>query len=133
MNKLLNISLCLLCASAASAAVTPAYQVTDADATWTHQGDGIYTVATAAEDYDNEIWERPIQDDKWFQDATTRTSGTTDGGGEYWAWNDLATASWGIGTSDGMDYLFVSWTVVGDFKHIAGETNPISEGLKGHY
>ncbi len=122
-----------LMGSTAMAAITPVYQVTENDATWTHMGSGVYTVPTSAEDYANEVWERPIQDDKWSDAGGTRTSGTTDDGGEYWAYADLASASWGVGSSMGADYLFVRWEVVGDFKHIAGETNPVTEGLKGHY
>ncbi len=119
--------------SSAHAAISPTYQQFADDATWTHQGRGVYTVPQNAEDYPNELWERPIQDNKWFEDGTTRTSGTTGGGGEYWAYGDLKAAAWGVGESDGHDYLFARWEVVGDYKHIAGENNPVTEELKGHY
>ncbi|MDP6543871.1 MAG: PEP-CTERM sorting domain-containing protein [Phycisphaerae bacterium] len=117
----------------AYAAIVPVYQNAEPDATWTHQGNGIYTVPTSAEDYANEVWERPIQDNKWFEGGGTRTSGTANGGGEYWAYGDLKSAAWGVGASDGADYLFVFWEVVGDFKHIAGESSSVTEELKGHY
>jgi hypothetical protein len=119
--------------TSARADIIPIYQSSANDATWTHQDKGVYTVPQNAEDYPNEVWERPIQDDKWFEDGTTRTSGTTGGGGEYWAYSDLKAAAWGVGASEGSDYLFVRWEVVGDFKHIAGEDDPVTEELKAHY
>ena len=101
---------------------TPTYDVTGTDATWTDTGSGVYTVPTSAEDYANEIWERPVQDNNWSDSGGTRTST-----GEYWAYVDLEAGGWGIDAN----YLYVSWTVVGDYKDDGGTKT--SEGLLGHY
>ncbi|MCP4375791.1 MAG: hypothetical protein GY794_06410 [bacterium] len=109
------------------AAVTPTYQITADDATWTHQGSGIYTVPTSAEDYDNEVWERPIKDDEWSDSGGTRTSSKM-----YYAYGDLKSAAWGVGESGGKDYLFVRWEVVGAFQHEVGKSKE-SKLLEAHY
>jgi hypothetical protein len=112
-----------------TAAIIPVYQYSEMDATWTHQGNGVYTVPTAAESYPDEIWERPIEDNKWTENATTRTST-----GKYYAFGDLKSAQFGVGTNamDGMDYLFVNWQVVGGFVQ-DGNSIDSGVGLKGHY
>ncbi len=110
----------------AFAAIAPIYQVVGNDATWTHMGGGEYTVLTSAEDYANEIWERPVSDGKWTDSSGTRR---TTSGAEYWAYGDLKSGAWGVDS----EYLYMKWEVVGDYKHIYGENNPVTEELKGHY
>jgi hypothetical protein len=113
----------------ALASIIPAYQFSEDDHTWTHQGNGVYTVPTAAESYPDEIWERPIEDNKWTETATTRTST-----GKYYGFGDLKSAQFGVGTNamDGMDYLFINWQVVGGFVQ-DGNSIDSGVGLKGHY
>jgi hypothetical protein len=113
-------------------AITPIYQFTDQDCTWTHQGSGSYTVDTACEDYVNEIWERPVQDQGWSDSGGTRTSNGAVSNSKYYGYGDLKEASWGVGTNDGTDYLFARWEVVGDFIHEGGKS-PESKELEGHY
>ncbi len=110
------------------AAIVPVYQVTGNDYTWTDAGGGVYTVPTAAEDYANEIWERPVEDDKWSDSGSTRTSS-----GKYYGYADLARGAWGVGTNsdDNKDYLFVKWEVVGDFQWDGSKIE--DKELEGHY
>ena len=109
-------------------AIVPVYQITGDDATWTETANqGEYTVPTAAEDYDHEIWERPVEDNQWSDSAGTRTSS-----GKYYAYIDMKSAAWGIGTSDDEDYIFVKWEVVGAFQHEIGK-DAESKLLEGHY
>lgn len=107
----------------ASAAIVPVYQVTGGDATWTHAGEGVYTVPTSAEDYDNEIWERPVKDNEWIDADGTRTSNKV-----YYGYGDLEYGAWGVGAidngegdPDNGDYLFIRWDVVGAFEHEVGK------------
>ena len=114
----------------AFAAMIPVYQVNGNDATWTETANqGEYTVPTSAEDYANEIWERPVQDNEWSDSGGTRTSSKM-----YYAYGDLKFAAWGVGTNamDGMDYLFVQWAVVGDFQHEFGKSKE-DKLLEAHY
>ncbi len=117
----------------AYADIVPVYQQADTDATWTHQGGGVYTVPSSAEDYANEIWERPVQDPDWSDDGTTRTSLKI-----YYAYGDLKAGAWGIGTSGTVnddtstDYLFVQWEVVGAFQHEV-DKDAESKLLEAHY
>ena len=113
---------------ALGATINPIYQVTGNDATWTETAtQGEYTVPTSAEDYANEIWERPVEDNKWSDGGGIRTSS-----GKYYAYADLKSAAWGVGTSDGKDYLFVQWAVVGAFQHEVGKEKE-SKLLEAHY
>ena len=112
----------LFMSQSATAVIIPTYDVTGTDATWTDTGSGVYTVPTSAEDYANEIWERPVQDNNWSDSGGTRTST-----GEYWAYVDLEAGGWGIDET----YLYVNWAVVGDYKDVDGTKT--SEGLLGHY
>ncbi len=112
----------------AFAVIVPVYQVTATDATWTETGTlGEYTVPTSAEDFQHEIWERPVEDNQWSDSAGTRTTS-----GKYYGYADLKAGAWGVGTSDGIDYLFVKWEVVGNFLHEIGKEKETKE-LEGHY
>jgi PEP-CTERM motif-containing protein len=108
--------------------ITPVYQVSGNDYTWTETANqGEYTVPTISEDYANEIWERPVKDNEWSDAGGTRTSEKL-----YYAYADLKSADWGVGTSDGTDYLFVRWEVVGAFQHEIGKSLE-SKLLESHY
>ena len=91
-------------------------------------GGGTYTVPTSAEDYTNEIWERPVKDGTYTDAGGTRTHSV----GEYFGFGDLKSAKFGAGTSMGIDYFFAQWEVIGGFKDVGG-TKDFGEGLKGHY
>ncbi len=124
----------LLAAQISVAAIIPAYQVTGDDYTWTHAYSpdspdslGVYTVPTIAEDYDNEIWERPIKDNEWTDSGDIRTSNKM-----YYGYADLKHGAWGVGTNEGEDYLFVKWEVVGAFSHTVTESAKPNL-LEGHY
>lgn len=117
------------CLPASGAVITPTYQVTGSDAVWTHTGGGVYTVSTSAEDWVNEIWERPVEDSKWSDGGGTRTSS-----GKYYGYADLVSASWGVGSDNmGNDYLFSRWEVAGGFFHDAGSSPDFGAGFLGHY
>ncbi len=88
---------------------------------------GVWTGSSTAEDYSNELWERPVKDDTLNISGSTWT--TTD---LYYGYGDLKSAKWGVGNSMGDDYLFVQWEVVGGFESKAGDPR-INQGLKGHY
>ncbi len=102
--------------SVLAAPVTPAYQYQSSDPTWQNQGSGTYTVSTNAENYKKEIWERPIEDDKWSDSADTRTST-----GEYWSYVDLSYGAFGYDD----DYAYARWDVVGDYKDVGGTQSTI--------
>lgn len=111
-------------------AIVPIYQQTSTDPTWTETSNqGEYTVATSAEDYDNEVWERPVQDNEWNDSGGVRTSNKL-----YRAYGDLRGGAWGIGTNadNNQDYIFARWEVVGAFEHEVGKS-PESKPLEGHY
>ncbi len=107
----------------AFAAIAPIYQVVGNDATWTHTGGGVYTVPTSAEDYANEIWERPVKDNEWTDSGGTRTSNKM-----YYGYGDLKSGAWGVDS----EYLYMKWEVVGAFQHEVGKTQE-SKLLEGHY
>lgn len=122
------VSMGLLPVAAPGAMITPIYQVTGDDATWTETANqGEYTVSTSAEEYVNEVWERPVMDNEWSDSGGTRTSHKM-----YYAYADLKSGAWGIGTSGGKDYLFVQWAVVGAFQHEVGKKKESKE-LEAHY
>lgn len=101
----------------------------ETDVTWNDLGGGNYSVAATSEDYDHEVWERPVKDLVANNGQATWTNGTD----EYYAYGDLKSAKWGVGTaSDGNDYVFAQWEVVGDYFHKPGSSKD-HVGLKGHY
>jgi hypothetical protein len=117
-----------LTGEAKAVTITPVYQVSGSDYTWTETANqGEYTVPTIAEDYANEIWERSVKDDEWSDASGTRTSEKL-----YYAYADLKSADWGVGNSGGIDYLFVRWEVVGAFQHEVGKSME-SKLLEAHY
>ncbi len=130
MKRAIAVCVILIVAGQANAAldIIPAYQVNGNDYTWTETVNiGEYTVPTEAEDYENEIWERSVQDDEWFDSGDIRTSEKM-----YYAYGDLKSGAWGVGTSGGTDYLFVKWEVVGNFQQEVGLAKE-TKLLEGHY
>ncbi len=122
-----KIALVISLSQSSFAAIVPSYQVSNEDATWTHIGGGVYTVPTSAEDYTNEIWERPVKDNEWIDSDGTRTSTKL-----YFGYGDLKSGAWGVGTSDEKDYFFAKWEVIGDFQHEVGKDKE-SKPLEAHY
>lgn len=100
----------------------PSYGASQSDAAWTPLGGGVYQVATAAENYSAELWERPIEDGKWTTSGSLHT--TT---GKYYAYGDIATVTY---TFDA-NFFYLSVTVVGDYSDDGGSIS--TAGLKGHY
>lgn len=124
------ISLCCFQGSS-RAAITPVYQNPTGDAFWTEVGSsGQWQVATDAEDWVNEIWERPAEDNKWTDIGGNIRRTNSDG--KYYAYGDLTFADFGVGNSMGDDYLFVRWDVNGDFEQVPGSSTSF-QGLKSHY
>ena len=110
--------------------IVPYYTTSLSDVTWeeTGQNTGIYSVASSAENYQDEVWERSIEDGK-LTGVGGPTWTTT---GKYYGYGDLESAMVGIGTSMGDDYLFVKWSVVGGF--VADSSGKdFGVGHKGHY
>jgi uncharacterized repeat protein (TIGR01451 family) len=129
-------------------AQTPVYQVDEPDAQWTEIGDtGQWQVPADAEDWVNEIWERPAEDNKW----TVVNDGGTDyyrmnADGKYYAQGDLIRGAWGIGEFDGSacvdgnggganeDYFYGLWEIAGDFTEASTDGGPNVVGLTSqHY
>ncbi len=116
--------------------INPIYQVTSQDLIWTNIGlapggnvatntTGRYRTLTAGDVYTDEVWERPVEDNEWFDVA----GGIRTNRGRYYAYGDLKSASWGV-TSN---FFFVSITVVSNFFHQPGNTPDFGAGYKGHY
>ena len=101
---------------------TPAYHSDQADDFWTPLGGGVYEVATSAEDYAAERWERSIEDDKF-----TTSGGTHTSTGKYYAYGDITTVTYSFDD----DFLYLSVVVAGDFADDGGSLS--TSGLKGHY
>lgn len=130
MNKLfLALGCALFFSLSASGDIVPTYYNSGSDFTWseTSANSGVWVGSSTAEDYRNEVWERPVKDSTLNISGTTWT--TTD---LYFGYGDLKSAKWGFGSSMGDDYLFVQWEVVGGFSSKSGDAR-INDGLKGHY
>lgn len=124
---LVTSGFCLISAScyAATLTLTPTYSRFGTDYTWTNNGGGVFTVPTAASDYPNEIWERPVESGKWSDSAPTRT---LQSGGKYFAYNDIQSAAMGWDSN----YLYARITVV-DGSTWDGSKFDTGVGYKGHY
>ncbi len=120
-GRIAQIAVFLAFAPACLAA--PVYDQTYTDDTWTNIGGGVYQVSTAAEDYENEVWERSAEDGK-----ITLSGGTMTTTGKYYAYGDLAEGSFG---SDSI-YLYGRFVAVGDYFQEPGKS-PDVQGLKGKY
>ena len=129
IKTLLAFGLTFVFAASAFANISPTYQVHGTDFTWSETSamSGIWEGTSTAEDYSNEIWERPVKDSTLNISGTDWT--TTD---LYFGYGDLKSADWGVESSMGDDYLFVQWEVIGGFESKAGDPR-INQGLKGHY
>ncbi len=110
--------------------------VSQGDCTWEDTtGNGDYrTVGANCEDYSVELWERPIEDNKWedisggAHDGKRRLS--NGDGGKYYGYADLASGK--AGTDD--TWVYVQWTTNARFIHIEGKSSPEgSPELKGKY
>jgi len=112
----------------AAVAIAPAYQDHQQDHTWAHQGNGVYSVAISeAENYAGEVWERPIEDNKYTQSTVNGTTFWTTTG-KYYAYGDLKEVAYAFDDS----YFYLSIQVVGNFMSEPGKS-PSIEGLKGQY
>ncbi len=110
--------------------------VSRSDCTWEDTtGNGDYrTVYPDSDIYSIELWERPIEDDKWeyisggVHDGKQRL---IDGaGGKYYGYADLA---WGRAGTD-ETWVYIQWTSNARFIHIEGKSSPEgSPELKGKY
>lgn len=114
-----------LCTGASAATIIPSYSLFASDVTATPIGGGDFTIPLTAEVYEQEIWERPFQDNEWSDDTNTGLRTST---GLYYGYNDISSAAMGWNS----DYLFASITVVGGFVQ---DNNNIDSGvgLKGTY
>ena len=145
-KRLLITALALCFAMPAAALAAPlttffdpgnsANYVSQADCTWEDtSGDGNYQTCCAnCEDYDSELWERPIEDNKWEEISGGADDGKrrlTDGdGGKYYGYADLASGK--VGT-DGT-WVYIQWTSNARFIHIEGKSSPEgSPELMGKY
>jgi hypothetical protein len=106
-----------------SLAQSPVYHQSFTDHVWSPVGGGAFRAEVVAEDYANELWERPVEDAKWVESGGYRT--TT---GKYYAYGDLSAAALGYDNQ----YLYLSFTTVGSFVQNVGE-GPIDSGLKAQY
>lgn len=101
-------------------AAPPVYQVTALDPTWTRNANGSYSITTPVEDYDMEVWERPLEDGKWSTSGNTIT--TT---GKYYGYGDIKEASYGVDSTN----LYVRITAASDeLGEIGKPADPV--GLK---
>ncbi len=124
ISAIMFVAMGLLSVTASGATINPIYQVTGDDATWTETSNqGEYTVPTSAEDYANEVWERPVMDNEWSDSGSTRTSSKM-----YYGYADLKYGAWGVDEN----YLYVQWEVVGDFQHEIGKAKE-NKLLEAHY
>ncbi len=110
--------------------------VSQADCTWEDTtGSGDYqTIGANCEDYSIELWERPVEDNKWEDVSGGADDGKrrlSDGdGGKYYGYADLAAGKAG---TDGA-WVYIQWTSNARFIHIEGKSSPEgSPELKGKY
>lgn len=110
--------------------------VSQNDCTWEDvTGSGDYQTKDAhCEDYLAELWERPVEDDKWENVSGGADDGKKrliDGdGGKYYGYADLASGKAGADAT----WIYVQWTSNARFIHIEGKNSPEgSPELKGKY